>query len=469
MIENTMLRLHDNDLEKKVLGAIMFDWQLWNEVNDIFTEDLFVNQNHKNIAKVIISIQGIGKPSELIAVITEMKKRNYFSDFFTIYDLSTLCAEVASSANTGTHMRYLQELYLKRKVVLLAEQAIRSCTSYNSDIFDIIDTYEKGLTELTDNIITTRIHTMPVLYQEALRINERIVSMDGALSGVTSGFRVIDQITGGWQDEDLIILAADAGMGKSSLALEFAKRPALLGIPTGVLSGEMSARQLFARMISQTCDIELQKILRTGMDKWDLQTVEERTLQLNRSPLYIDDSNMNIFEVCNKARKMVRKYNIKLLIIDYLQLIEVHGMKNRADAVGFISRKLKALAKELHIPIIAISSMLNKDIAKRPGKVPHKSDLRESGNIEFDADLICLLYRPEYYKIMVDDFGQKTEGKCMFMIEKHRNGALATPVLGFDGRYTKFYTIGVDDPKPAKLAEEIQANLNFENENDIIT
>lgn len=451
-----MNHLHDKELEGKVLGAVIFDWQIWHEISEIFNPDLFVNPDYHRIAKVVVELRNNGQVSDLQSVVMEMKARDYFTDSFGAYHLSQLTSDVAAVANTATHVFYLQELYMKREVMRLAQKTIQGVTAYNSDIFDIIDEYEKGLTQLTNKVITSKTYTPDELFKEALRVNEKIVKMNGNLSGITSGFRVIDEITGGWQASDLIVLGADAGMGKTSLALEFAKRPALQGIPVAFFSLEMGLRPLFARMISQESDMELNKILRTGMTEWDVKNVTERTEALRKAPIFFEDEKMNIFELKNRARKLKRKHNIKLLIIDYLQLIETTGINNRAEAVSYVSRSLKGLAKELNIPIITISSLLNKEISKRPGKVPQKSDLRESGNIEFDADLICLLYRPEYYEIFEDDQGNSTAGKCIFMIEKHRNGALSRPVLGFEGRLTKFYSIGVDD-----LMTKIEPNYEF--------
>lgn len=442
-----MIILNDKQLEQKVLGALMVDWQLWHSISDSFSPELFVNPDLQNLAKVIYQLRANGLVSDLTSVVSEMKKRDYFTDEFSVYSLSTLTNEVSDMANTPRHVKALQELYMKREVYRLATKAAQSVTAYNSDVFDVIDEYEKGLTEITNKVVTSKTYSPQELYDEALKLNQSIVSRGGKLSGVTSGFRVIDEVTGGWQPSDLIVLGADAGMGKTSLALEFMKRPALQGIPVAFFSLEMGRRQLFARMISQESNVELNKILRTGMNDWDIKNVEERTAEMRSSPMFIEDDNVNIFELKNRARKLKRKHGIQLLIIDYLQLIEASGYKNRYEAVSYISRSLKSLAKELNIPVIAISSLLNKEISKRPGKMPQKSDLRESGNIEFDADLICLLYRPEYYGIFQDDAGNSTAGKCSFMIEKHRNGALASPLLGFEGKQTKFYSIGIEDIK----------------------
>lgn len=442
-----MKQLYDNELEKTVLGAVMFDWQIWHEISDIFFLELFYNQNHINVAKCILTLKNEGKQADVISVNFEMKKRDYYNADFNLFNLQKLTDDMNAVANTPSNVRMLQELWIKRQVKEEAAKTIRDIDAFNSDIFDIIDNYEKSLTKITDRVITSKCSTPQELFNNMILLNEKILKMKGNLSGITSGFRIIDDITGGWQPSDLIILGADAGMGKTSLALEFLKRPALLNIPVAFFSLEMSERQVFARMVSSESDVELNKILRTGLNEWDVKTVTERTALLRNAPISYYDKPMTMFDIRNHARKLKRKNNIRLLIIDYLQLIIPSDTRsNRSEQVSYISRSLKGLAKELNIPIIAISSLLNKEIAKRPGKIPQKSDLRESGNIEFDADIIALLYRPEYYKIFTDDAGASTANKCMFMIEKHRNGAIGEPVLGFEGRLTKFYSIGIDEP-----------------------
>lgn len=455
-----MKNLHDQKIEESVLGSIMAFDDVWTEISDLFFPELFTNPNYINISKCIVSLKQNSKPVDYISVSSDMKLKDYFNSEFQQYQLIKLTDNIASSVNTETYLRILQQYWLKREVKKIAEKTIQSTTAFNSDIFDIIDDYEVNLTKITERILTTNFKTPQELFLYAKERNKNILSRKGALSGITSGFRVIDEITGGWQKATLTILGSAPAMGKTSLALEFAKRPALQGIPIGFFSLEMSNEQTFDRMLSSESNIELEKISKKGLSDWEMKTLETNTINLRKAPIYFEDSNMDIFQLRNKARKLKQKYGIELLIIDYLQLVKSNDHKgNRSGEVSFVSRSLKGLAKELNIPIIAISALLVKEIAKRADKLPQLSDLKESGDIESDADLIMLLYRPEYYGIDSDDQGNSTHGKCMCLIEKHRQGALAKPMIGFEGRLTKFYSIGVDEP--SYVPTPLESNINF--------
>ena len=449
------------ELEEGVLGAIMLENDCLQTIIDILTPESFYSPKHNLIYAAILDLYNENSPVDLLTVTAKLTEKKHITSCGGAFYISQLTNRVASSANAEYHARIVQQKHIQRCLIKLGHEIEKSGYEDGIDVFNQIEYVVQRISAITDNLVTTDFKTSHQLFKEALEQNERILSLKGKLVGITSGYRVIDEITGGWQEPDLIVLAAVPGMGKTALALELAKRPALQNIPTAIFSLEMNNRQLYARLISQETDIELITINQKGLNSYDIQTLKERTQRLKQAPIYFDDGNMTIFQLRSKARKLKRKFDIKLLVIDFLQKITAPNIKgNRNDEVTYISQSLKSLAKELKIPIIVLSSMNPKDVDKNPGKVPTKANLRDSSSIESDADIIILLYRPEYYGIMTDNLGNPTIGKCMCMIEKHRNGATGTVILGFEGRLTKFYSIGVDEPdnEPKQV---LTPNTNF--------
>jgi replicative DNA helicase len=305
-------------------------------------------------------------------------------------------------------------------------------------VFDLIDQYEKSVSGLTSGVVSDKVSSSSDIQKEMLERNAKILTRKG-ISGVATGFTLLDTITGGWQEPDLIILAARPAMGKSSLAAQLATYPAIQGIPAAIFTLEMSSHQFYARMQAQESGIDVEKILRTGLNEHEMAQLTNSCQRLTNAPLYIDDSaGISIFELRNKARKLCREKGVKLIIIDYLQLMTNKSKGgNREQEISEISRGLKSLAKELKIPIIALSQ-LSRQVETRADKRPMLSDLRESGAIEQDADIVSFLYRPEYYGIMQDEQGNSTAGKSLLIIAKHRNGSLADIPLNFEHAKTKF-------------------------------
>jgi replicative DNA helicase len=299
--------------------------------------------------------------------------------------------------------------------------------------------------KVTQTIHVGKFDNVTDLFFESEKRNLEIRSKQG-ISGVPSGYFDIDKITGGWQSSDLIILAARPGMGKTAFVLNIARNAAVdFNEPIALFSLEMSSMQLINRLQSAESEIPLEKFMRTGLNDAEVQQKRLKCQKLVDSKIFIDDTPaISVFELKVKLKKLKRDHDIKLAIVDYIQLMtagKVDNVNGREQEVGFISRSLKGIAKELNIPIIALSQ-LSRKVEERADKTPILSDLRESGSIEQDADMVTFLFRPEAHGIMEDGDGNSTVGKAKFIIAKHRNGATTDEImLGWDGQYTKFRDI----------------------------
>lgn len=282
------------------------------------------------------------------------------------------------------------------------------------------------------------------MIDEAYKLIQKAAARTDGLSGLESGFTKLDKMTSGWQNSDLIIIAARPAMGKTAFVLSMAKNIAVdYRNPVALFSLEMSNVQLVNRLISNVCEIESGKIKSGQLAGYEWQQLDYKLKNLMDAPLYVDDTpSLSVFELRTKARRLVREHGVRIIIIDYLQLMNASGMAfgSRQEEVSTISRSLKGLAKELNIPIIALSQ-LNRGVESREGidgKRPQLSDLRESGAIEQDADMVCFIHRPEYYKIYQDDRGNDLRGMAEIVIAKHRNGAVGEVLLRFKGEFTRF-------------------------------
>jgi replicative DNA helicase len=435
-----MRKLYDIELEKICLGGVIIDGRMYAEIAHIFNPTLFYDPNHAEVAFVIQSLKNANKPVDIVTLVAELNRTGKMHGEITPFYITELTTRIASATNLEYHLRILQQMSMQRELVVQAEKTIQEVNE-GGDVFELIESSEKRLSAITSNIVNLNFQDSASLWERMKVRNTRIRSMKG-ISGVPSGIFAIDKVMGGWQPSDLIILAARPGMGKTALALEFAKSPAMRQqIPTVFFSLEMSAEQVYARMQSQESDISIENILKKGLDDFEQRELSERAERLRTAPIYIDDSGgMTVFELKNKARKLVRDKKVKLIVIDYLQLMfsDKKGNQSREQEVSYISRSLKELAKELNVPVIALSQLSRSVETRGGGKVPMLSDLRDSGSIEQDADIVTFLYRPEYYGINSDEIGNSTAGKAVFIIAKHRNGSLEDLPLNFQGRITKF-------------------------------
>jgi len=427
------------DVEAIVLGQILYFPKAIDEVVNRLTFEHFYHPSHAIIFKCCKWLYDTKKPVEYVTVIQALKDNKYLDSIGGAYFITKLTDNVVSQENIEKYCDILIEKKMLRDVINIASSTLTEAYNPQCKISDLIDMYEKNLTEITTNLTGNNLSSSREIYGNMIERNKLILANGGKL-GTTSGFKGIDAVTAGWQEPDLIILAARPGMGKSSLAAQLVTNPSIAqGKTVALFTLEMSTSQFYARMQSQQSGIPVEKILRTGLNEYEMNQLTNNCAGLIGAPIFIDDTpGISVFDLRNKCRKLKREKNLGLIVVDYLQLMTVPDHKgNREQEIGIISRSLKNMAKELNVPVIALSQ-LSRAVESRPDKRPMLSDLRESGSIEMDADIVSFLYRPEYYGIMQDERGNPTSGLAMFIIAKHRNGPLADIMLTFEHEKTKF-------------------------------
>jgi replicative DNA helicase len=447
------------ELEEAILGAIMIESHAFDIIAELLRPDHFYMEGHQLIFKAMMSLQQKSSPIDILTVSEELKRREDLEKVGGAYYITKLTNAVVSAANIETHSRIIVEKYLQREMISICGETIRVAYEDSSDAFDVIDEHEKMLSAVVSKYQHKHVIPITSLLVNAVRRIEELRLQDDHMTGVSSGFFEVDKLTHGWQPTDLIILAARPSVGKTALALNLARNAALSSKKTavGFFSLEMSASQLTERLISAEAEIYLDQIKSGRLDEEQMKNLYTKGIQrLADAPIFIDDTGaLNIYELRSKVRTLKSKQNVGLIIIDYLQLmsgVRENSNTNREQEISKISRDLKALAKELVIPIIALSQ-LSRETEKRKGeKTPQLSDLRESGAIEQDADVVMFLYRPEYYEVNHNELGETTHGETHVSFAKHRNGKIAKGKEAIKLKaklaYQKFYNWDhIDDVK----------------------
>lgn len=458
------------DLEEVVLGAMMIDKKGVDEVIDILHPDVFYKDAHRHIYEAIFKLFETSEPVDLLTVSSQLKKDGKLEVVGGDFYLIKLTQKVASSAHIEFHARIILQKYIQRSLIKISNEIIEDAYDEATDVFDLLDNAESKLYDVTQGNLKRSAETAQNLVIQAKKRIEEIANKEG-LSGIPSGFDKVDKLTSGWQPSDLIIIAARPGMGKTALTLSMARNMAVNNnVPVAFFSCEMSSVQLITRLISSETGLSSEK-LRTGrLEKHEWEQLNVKVKALEKAPLFIDDTpSLSIFDLRAKARRLASQHGIKLIVIDYLQLMTAGGTQkggNREQEISTISRNLKALAKELNVPVIALSQ-LSRAVETRGGsKRPILSDLRESGAIEQDADIVSFIYRPEYYKIdeWDDEERTPTQGQAEFIVAKHRNGGLDNIRLKFIGQLGKFDNLD-DFDSPF----EFQSKMNANEDNPFIT
>ncbi len=458
------------DLEEVVLGAMMIDKKGVDEVIDILHPDVFYKDAHRFIYEAIFILFEESQPVDLLTVSSQLKKSGKLEVCGGDFYLIKLTQKVASSAHIEFHARIILQKYIQRSLIKISGEIIEDAYDEATDVFDLLDTAEAKLYDVTQGNLKRSAETAQDLVIQAKKRIEEIAGKEG-MSGIPSGFDKLDKLTSGWQPSDLIIVAARPGMGKTALTLSMARNMAVnSNMPVAFFSLEMSSVQLITRLISSETGLSSEK-LRTGkLEKHEWEQLNVKVKSLEKAPLFIDDTpSLSIFDLRAKARRLASQHGIKMIMIDYLQLMTAGGSQkggNREQEISTISRNLKALAKELNVPVIALSQ-LSRAVETRGGsKRPVLSDLRESGAIEQDADIVSFIYRPEYYKIEEwdDEEHTPTQGQAEFIVAKHRNGGLENIRLKFIGNQGKFDNLD-DFDSPF----EFQSKMNANEENPFAT
>lgn len=433
----------DQNAEEALLGCVLVEARRLHDFVDYLQPDAFYNENNGEIYKAILELQKSVQPIDVITVTKKLKELGKFEQVGGTMQLIGLTNKVGSTANAAAYAKIVNDCYTKRKAIRFAEELMQVAYMDKADVNDVIDYSQRGVNKICDNIVVSNTQTAGELFVETLKINDKLAQHTGDLIGVNTGLNTLNKLTCGWQKSDLIILAARPGQGKTSMVVSFMDAAAQSNVAVGIFSLEMSSRQLYARLVAQKTEVFLDSILRKGMNQFDLsQVLAKQTELTNKNMLFDDTGGVKLTSVINKARKWKRENNLGLLIIDYLQLIvNKQAGLSREQEVSEVSRSLKTLAKELDIPVIAVASMSRASEKRGISARPMNSDLRESGGIESDADMIMFIHRPSEYGVTEMEDGSTSEGKAELIISKHRNGPTGKVVIGFDGSRTKFYDL----------------------------
>jgi replicative DNA helicase len=423
------------ELEEAVLGAVMLEKSAFDAISEILRPECFYVDAHQRIFRSMQGLTAKSSPIDLLTVVEELKMREELEMVGGAYYVTRLTNTVVSTANIEAHARIILQKFLQRELIRISGETIGDAYEESTDVFDLLDDAESKLFEITNNYLRKNFDSFDNVLIKTIQRIEDMRNKQEDITGVPTGFATMDKVIYGWQPSDLVILAARPAVGKTAFALNLLRNAALSAskpTPVAFFSLEMGAAQLVQRILSAESEIMLEKISRGKLEDHEVQQLYKKGIErLAKAPIFIDDSAaLNIFELRAKARRLVNKHGVGLIIIDYLQLMSGSaGNKNsnREQEISTISRGLKQLAKELNIPIIALSQ-LSREVEKRKdgNKMPQLSDLRESGAIEQDADMVMFLYRPEYYDITSNEFGESNRGETHIRIAKHRNGSLET-------------------------------------------
>ncbi len=468
---DNLAKLHPQvpEMEKAVLGALMIEKDAYSRVCEILRPESFYEPRHQKIYAAIRQLNMEEKPVDILTVAEMLTARGDLEEIGGPYYIAQLSGMVGAATNVEYHARLIAQKFLARELISYTSNVQTKAFDATQDVDDLMQEAEGKLFEISQRNLKKDYTQIDSVIKEAYDMVHIAASRPDGLSGIASNFHALDKMTNGWQNSDLVILAARPAMGKTAFALSMAKNIAVdQTIPVAVFSLEMANVQLVNRLIVNVCEITADKIKSGQLAPYEWGQLDNKLKLLYGAPLYMDDTpQLSVYELRTKARRLVREHGVKLIMIDYLQLMNASGMSfgSRQEEVSTISRSLKGLAKELNIPILALSQ-LNRGVENREGnegKRPQLSDLRESGAIEQDADMVVFIHRPEYYRIYADAQGRDLRGKAEIIIAKHRNGAVGDVLLTFKGQYARF--MNVDEnvvPLPGEESGGISASMSAE-------
>ncbi len=430
------------ELEEAVLGAIMLERDAILAVLDLLTPESFYKDEHRKIYAAIQQLASEQKPVDLLTVKEELKKRGELEEVGGAYYLSNLTARVVSAAHVEFHARIIAQKFIQRELIRVSSEIQRRSYDESIDVDELLNFSEQELFQIAEGYIKKETQKINTLVHKAIEQIQEAGKREDSLSGVPSGFTKLDRLTSGWQPSDLVIIAARPSMGKTAFALSMARNIAIEHEkPVAIFSLEMSSLQLVNRLIVAETELPVSKVRNGKLTDEEWKRLEENIKQLIDAPIYIDDTPaISLFEFRAKCRRLKMQYDVQVVIVDYLQLMTAPGdhRGNREQEVSTISRTLKTVAKELDVPILALSQ-LNRSVELRSGnKRPQLSDLRESGAIEQDADMVLFIHRPEKYNIHEDEDGRSTKGIAEIILAKHRNGPIGDVRLRFKEELAKF-------------------------------
>ncbi|MEJ6777746.1 MAG: replicative DNA helicase [Crocinitomicaceae bacterium] len=456
------------DLERAVLGAMMLEKNAVTDAVDILKEDSFYDPKHRYIFSAIQELFGSSKPIDILTVTNHLVKSGELEAAGGAVYVSQLTSRVGSTAHVEYHARIVSEKHIKRELIRMSNDVMREAYNDTNDVFDVLNKAEGDLFKIAENNMGKSVAIMQNVVREAIEEIEKAAENSDGISGVPTGFFELDKVTAGWQKSDMIVIAARPAMGKTAFVLSMARNTAVdFNQGVAIFSLEMSSVQLVKRLIAAETRIPAEKLRKGDLRDDEFQQLHSRITKLATAPIYIDDSpGISIFDLRAKCRRLKMQYDIQVVIIDYLQLMTAGTSKsggNREQEISSISRSIKEIAKELNVPMVALSQ-LSRSVEQRGGdKRPILSDLRESGAIEQDADIVSFIYRPEYYGFMQDEAGNSNAGIGEIIIAKHRNGSLENVRLRFVKEFAKFDNVEGFSPDPnAAIHSKIGANDDFD-------
>jgi len=460
------------DIEQAVLGAMMLEKNAVTDVIDILTPNSFYDPKHQYIYNAIRELFGSSNPIDILTVTNKLRQNGELEASGGAVYISQLTSRIASAAHVEFHARIIAEKFIKRELIKMSGEVIRDAYDETSDVFDVLNKAESDLFKIAENNMGKNADTMQNVVRQAIEEIEKASQNSDGISGIPTGFFDLDKVTAGWQRSDMIVIAARPAMGKTAFVLSMARNTAVdhnMGV--AFFSLEMSSVQLVKRLIASEARLSAEKLRKGDLKEHEFQQLHSRITKLATAPLFIDDTpGISIFDLRAKCRRLKLQHDIQIVIIDYLQLMTAGGAKgsgNREQEISSISRSIKEIAKELNVPVIALSQ-LSRSVEQRGGdKRPVLSDLRESGAIEQDADIVSFIYRPEYYGITQDDDGNSNQGVGEIIIAKHRNGSLERVRLQFIGEFARFENINnyVEEVLPTHtIVSGMNANTDFDNQ-----
>ena len=461
------------EIEQVILGAMMLEKSAIDDCVEIINQNSFYDPKHQIIFKTIRDLFASTNPVDLVTVTSRLQKNGELAAAGGAGYISSLTNRVASSAHIQFHARIITEKFIKRELIRVSSEIIRDAYDETCDVFELLNSAESNLFQIAENNMSKQALSMKNLLGEAIQEIEKASKNKDGISGVASGFHDLDKITAGWQRSDMIVLAARPGMGKTAFILSMARNTAIdhkMGV--AIFSLEMSSVQLVKRLIASEARIDSVKLRKGELQDHEFQQMHSRIVNLSSAPIFIDDTpGLSIFDFRAKCRRLKAQHNVELIIIDYLQLMSAKdgkGYGNREQEISTISRSIKEIAKELNVPIIALAQ-LSRAVESRGGeKRPMLSDLRESGAIEQDADIVSFIYRPETYGLTSSDSGNSTQGMAEIIIAKHRNGQTGKVNLRFVPEFARFENL--HEVSELELSKPLKNDLsNFNQDSNTYT
>jgi len=426
------------EAEQAVLGAIILDNEALPKSLEILEQDDFYRESHRRLYRAILDLFEKNEPVDIVTVADYLRKNGDLETVGGVSYLSTLADSIPTSANIRYHARIVREKALLRNLIRTATNITARVYEDSSDADEIVDNAERMIFEIAEQRTKTSFASMKDVIKDTFKMIEHLYDKKEAITGVASGFKDLDELTSGFQPSDLIIIGGRPGMGKTAFALNIAQHTAMhMKEPVAIFSLEMSKEQLVMRMLCSESMVDSARVRKGFIGKEDWPKLTSAAGRLADAPIFIDDSSaLTVLEIRAKARRLKMEHGgIGLVVVDYLQLMRSRGnFERREQEISEISRSLKALAKELRVPVIALSQ-LNRSVESRHEKIPTLADLRESGAIEQDADVIIFLYRDEVY----NKNSPNNRGTADIHVAKQRNGPIGTVKLSFEASCTKFH------------------------------